>query len=77
MWLYKGATRRALLEFIGKIASSPDASFWRVLTSLDELLPKGIEDQKQVAGLLANKDSLIRESQTIGEATAEQGGLFS
>lgn len=77
MWLYKGATRRALLEFIGRVASSPDASFWRVLTSLDELLPKGMEDQTQVAGLLTNKDSLIRESQTIGEGTAEQGGLFS
>ena len=76
MWLYKGVNRRALLEYIGKVAGSPDATFWRVLTSLDELLPKGMDDQTQVAGLLANKESLIRESQTIGEATTGQTGLF-
>lgn len=76
MWLYKGANRRALLDFIGRIAAQPDSSFWRVLTSLDELLPKGIDDQKQVAGLLENKDNLIRESQQTREA-AEQQGLFS
>jgi putative DNA methylase len=75
MWLYKGANRRALLDFIGRVAAQPDSSFWRVLTSLDELLPKGIDDQKQVAGLLENKDNLIRESQASRES-AEQQGLF-
>ena len=59
-----------------KVAVSADSTFWRVLTSLDELLPKGIDDQKQVAGLLENKDNLIRESQQTREMT-EQQGLFS
>jgi putative DNA methylase len=76
MWLYKGANRRALLDFIGRVAAQPDSTFWRVLTSLDELLPKGMDDQKQVAGLLENKDNLIRESQASRE-TVEQQGLFS
>jgi hypothetical protein len=75
MSLYKKGDRGALLQFIGRVAGSPDASFWRVLTSLDELLPKGMEDQKQAAGLLENKDNLIRESQTA-RAAAEQTGLF-
>lgn len=75
MSLYKRGDRRALLDFIGKVAAAPDASFWRVLTSLDELLPKGMDDQKQAAGLLENKDNLIRESQTA-RAAAEQAGLF-
>ena len=76
MSLYKGANRRALLDYIGKVAASTDSTFWRVLTSLDELLPKGIDDQKQVAGLLENKDNLIRESGQTRETT-EQQGLFS
>ncbi|MBS1794109.1 MAG: DUF1156 domain-containing protein [Acidobacteria bacterium] len=76
MWLYKGANRRAMLDFIGAKAASPDASFWRVLTSLDELLPKGMDDHKQVVGLLAAKDNLIRESQLPREAAPEQKELF-
>ena len=75
MLLYKRGDRRALLDFIGRVAPAPDASFWRVLTSLDELLPKGMDDQKQAAGLLENKDNLIRESQSA-RAAAEQTGLF-
>jgi putative DNA methylase len=75
MWLYKGGNRRALLKHIGALAASPDASFWRVLTSLEELLPKDIDDEKQVAGLLENKDNLIRESQTADVTAAEQQGL--
>jgi adenine-specific DNA methylase len=74
MSLYKRADRRSLLDFIGRVAPSADASFWRVLTSLNELLPKDIDDQKQVTGLLENKDNLIRESQTA-QAKAEQLGL--
>jgi intein/homing endonuclease len=77
MWLYKGSNRRALLDFIGKVANTPDSSFWRVLTSLNELLPKGMDDQKQVAGLLENKDNLIRESGQSRETTEQQQGLFS
>jgi len=46
-----------------------------VLNSLKELLPKDMDDHKQAAGLLDNKENLIRESQTA-RAAAEQTGLF-
>ena len=75
MRLYKG-NRRDLLDYIGKVGAASDSTFWRVLTSLDELLPKGMDDQKQAAGLLENKDNLIRESGQTRETT-EQQGLFS
>jgi len=75
MILYKRGDRRGLLDFIARVAASPDASFWRVLTSLNELLPKAVDDQKQATGLLDNKDNLIRESQRA-RAAAEQTGLF-
>ncbi len=76
MWLYKGANRQALLAYIARVGASPDSSFWRVLTSLDELLPKGSDDQKQAAGLLANKESLIRDNQSLEQRKAEQSELF-
>lgn len=76
MALYKGTNRGALLQYIGKVASSPENSFWRVLTSLSEVLPAGSEDHKQATGLLTNKDSLIRESKTIITTSSEQTKLF-
>ncbi len=62
MALYKGTNRSQLLQFIGQKASSSDSSFWRVITSLCEILPSGCDDHKQATGLLTNKESLIRES---------------
>jgi len=76
MALFKGNNRGALLQYIAKIAAQPESSFWRVLTSICELLPNGCEDHKQAIGLLANKDSLIRESKTVQPVTYEQGNLF-
>jgi adenine-specific DNA methylase len=76
MSLYKRGDRRALLDFIARAAVSSDSSFWRVLTSLDELLPKDSDDEKQVDGLLQNKENLIRDSQTA-RAAAEQIDLLS
>lgn len=76
MALYKGTNRIALLQYIDKVASSPESSFWRVITSLCEVLPAGSEDHKQGIGLLTNKDSLIRESKTIQVPTTEQTKLF-
>lgn len=76
MALYKGTNRTALLQYIGKTASSPESSFWRVITSLCEVLPSGSEDHKQAIGLLTNKESLIRESKTATTATTEQTKLF-
>jgi len=75
MFLYKGANRTALLSYINEKAGSPDGAFWRVLTALDELLPKDCEDQKMTKGLLTNKESLIRESKDINKAITSQGQL--
>jgi putative DNA methylase len=76
MALYKGNNRSALLQYIGKVAAQPESNFWRVVTSLCEVLPAGSEDHKQALGLLTNKDSLIRESKTVQSATTTQTNLF-
>ena len=76
MALYKGNNRNALLHYIAKVAAQPENSFWRVITSLCEVLPAGSEDQKQALGLLTNKDSLIRESKQIQGKQIEQTKLF-
>lgn len=76
MALYKGTNRTALLQYIGKVAAQPESNFWRVITSLCEVLPQGSEDHKQAIGLLTNKDSLIRESKTVQTATTTQTNLF-
>ena len=44
MALYAGTNRNALLEYITKVAASPENSFWRVVTSLCEVLPQGSDD---------------------------------
>jgi adenine-specific DNA methylase len=75
MELFKGTNRVALLNFIKEKASSPDGSFWRVVTSLDELLPKECDDQKMTKGLITNKESLIRESNEIQKTIVQQGTL--
>lgn len=72
MWLYKGNNRGLLLQFIAKEAAQPESSFWRVLTAVCEVLPNGCDDHKQASGLLANKDSLIRESKETQREIAEQ-----
>ena len=76
MALYKGTNRSQLLQFIGQKASNSDSSFWRVITSLCEILPSGCDDHKQATGLLTNKDSLIRESNTIQKPESIQTKLF-
>lgn len=76
MALYKGTNRPALLQYIGKVAAQPESNFWRVITSLCEVLPQGSEDHKQAVGLLTNKDSLIRESKNVQTATTTQTNLF-
>lgn len=76
MVLYKGTNRNMLLQYIGKVAAQPDSSFWRVVTSLCEILPAGSDDHKQAIGLLTNKESLIRESKTVQAAATAQANLF-
>ena len=75
MALYKGGNRKTLLQYIDKVASQPENSFWRVITSLCEVLPNGSEDFKQAIGLITNKDSLIKESKNINKAISEQAKL--
>jgi adenine-specific DNA methylase len=75
MYLYKGTSRGLLLKFIGEKADALDSAFWRVVTSLDELLPKDCEDQKLTRGLLSNKESLIRESKELSSNKLTQGTL--
>jgi putative DNA methylase len=76
MHLYRGSNRGLLLDYIKRFASGPDSAFWRVLTSITELLPSGSEDHKQASGLLTNKESLIRESQMSNNNNSEQSKLF-
>ena len=75
MALYKGTNRDILLQFISKVASQPEGSFWRVVTAISEVLPNGSDDYKQAIGLNANKDSLIRESKETKKPTTEQTTL--
>lgn len=75
MALYKGSNRRALLEYIDKVAAQPENSFWRVVTSLCEVLPSGSDDYKQAIGLITNKDSLIKESKSTNRPATEQAKL--
>lgn len=76
MYLYQGSNRGNLLEFIHRVASNPDSPFWRVVTSLCEILPAGSEDHKQATGLITNKESLIRESAASQKDKASQTNLF-
>ncbi len=75
MSLYKGANRKALLQYIDRVASQPENSFWRVVTSLCEVLPSGSDDYKQAIGLITNKDSLIKESKNTNRPATEQAKL--
>ena len=75
MFLYKGTSRNNLLEFIGKVADTPESIFWRVLTALCELLPNDSDDFQQASGLSLNKDSLIKESKNISNSISHQSKL--
>jgi adenine-specific DNA methylase len=75
MALYKGNNRKALLNYIAQVAAQPEDSFWRVVTSLCEVLPIGSEDHKQALGLLTNRDGLMRESKKVQTAVPQQGTL--
>ena len=76
MALYEVHNRSALLKYVWKVAAQPESSFWRVITSLFEVLQNGSEDHKQAFGLLTNKDSLIRESKTVQNLATAQTNLF-
>lgn len=75
MALYKSANRQLLLQYISNVAPNADDSFWRVITSLCEILPTDTQDYEQALGLQANKESLIRESKTVIKDNSEQTAL--
>jgi len=75
MFLFKGTSRNLLLDFVNKVAINPEDNFWRVLTSICEILPNGTDDYIQANGLLTNKESLIKESQKIDKNINLQGQL--
>lgn len=75
MALFTGP-RNDLLLYIGQKASNMDSSFWRVITSLCEILPASSDDYKQATGLRTNKESLIRDSKSIQDPESAQTKLF-
>ncbi len=77
MYLLKNNNRKSLLAFISEHAQNQEDIFWRVANSLKEVLPKGMEDQKQVSELLANKDNLIKDSKNIIQKFGEQQDMFN
>jgi len=76
MHLYSGSKRENLLFYLAKHGYSNESSLWRVLNSLMEIIPPGTEDHKQISGLIANKESLIRDAKAIKEGELEQRELF-
>jgi len=73
MFLYNAtANRNLLLQFINDIAPNHNDNFWRVITSLCEILPAGTLDYDQSIGLQTNKESLIRESKMATMGNQEQ-----
>lgn len=75
MHLFHGAARTILLQYIRQHAPTAQHIIWRVLTSLAEVLPKGSEDEKSAASLLANQESLLREAKSQPQSTTEQIGI--
>jgi adenine-specific DNA methylase len=73
--LYRGANRGELLRYLARVADQPTDAFWRVLTSLCEVLPAGSEDLKQAQGLLTNRDSLLRECREMDREKPTQTQL--
>lgn len=75
MIAYKASERVALLKQIRECGQDKSNSFWRVLSSLKELLP-ACDDLQQVEGLLQNADSLIADSkQRIQKANSPELAL--
>lgn len=69
---YKEENRTALLKLLRDInAQDANASFWRLLASLKELLP-ACDDLKQVQGLLQNGEDLRQSSRQNEQPTSTQ-----
>jgi putative DNA methylase len=76
--LYHRAQRRPLVLHLARVAPAPERPFWRVLTALGEVLPAGSDDHRLTAGLLADRDSLLREVKQLDQTPAgATGDLFA
>lgn len=73
MAIWKSGNREKMLRHIQTVGSDANNSFWRVLTSLKELLPEG-DDRTQVMELIANSADLIQHCHDKVEY--QQGTLF-
>jgi putative DNA methylase len=62
MSLFAGDNREQLVAYISHHAPTAEHIIWRVLNSLVEILPHDIADYKEAAGLITNKDNLLREA---------------
>ncbi|MDO7888060.1 DUF1156 domain-containing protein [Hymenobacter cheonanensis] len=76
--LYHRGQRRPLVQHLARVAPAPERPFWRVLTALGEVLPAGADDHRLTAGLLADRDSLLREVKQLDQVQAgATGDLFA
>lgn len=72
MQAYKGGNRANLLKAISECGPDGDHPFWRVLTSLIEVLPPDSEDRKLTKELVAIKDNLLHDARQVGQPAATQ-----
>lgn len=73
MAIWKSGNREKMLRHIKNVGSDANNSFWRVLSSLKELLPDG-DDRTQVQEIIANSADLIQHCNDKVEY--RQGVLF-
>jgi putative DNA methylase len=72
MYIYSNGTHRELVLYLSKAAPESGSSFWRVLNSLSEVLPKGIADHQAAIGILTGEEGLLREVKQNTEEVIEQ-----
>lgn len=72
MLAYEKGDRHILLTLLHNVgADDQNASFWRLVASLKELLPEG-KDLKAIEGLMGNSDNLRQESREVDQHKPEQ-----
>jgi adenine-specific DNA methylase len=76
MALYQGGSRKALVAHIEKVGKEHESPLWRALASLCEVLPKESDDYCQATGLLANKESLIKDCKAKETLEPTQTNFF-
>ena len=76
MQLNKADDRKRLLKFVKEIAPEENATLWRLLATLKELLPNG-EDLEETKNLLQNAATLRRDSKTLDDKKPLQGEIFN